>query len=73
MADTTELKARFEARKKEVEAQLADAKADAQAESNKRSKQLQEQLDELQSSVADGWENLSQGAIDRLSDLLRKN
>ena len=72
MPDTTELRARFQARKKEIEAQLDRARADASAMSDEQAKKLQSQLDDLKQATAEGWENLSQSAIDQLSDLLKK-
>lgn len=72
-ARTKELKYRAEARKKELEAKLAEARADAAGEGRERAESLKAKIDELESSIKGGWDNLTDEAADRLNELLKKD
>lgn len=63
----------MEARKKELEAKLAEARADAAGEQRERAESLREKIDEIESSIRGGWDNLTDQGADRLNELLTKD
>lgn len=74
--DGKELKAQIEARRKKLQADLAEAKAAAQGKVSEKVTQLQAQLDEIQSSLEDamlsGWDKISAGTLGKLNAWLKK-
>lgn len=73
MTQIQELKSRFEAKKKQLEADLAKARANAQGKSNDAADKIEAKLKELRSSVGSTWENLSEDAARKLNDWLARN
>ena len=71
MSEKAELKKRVEAKRKELEAELAKAKAAARGASNDATKAIQAKLEALQSYLADGWEDLSESVSAKLNDWLK--
>ncbi len=74
--DGTELKVQIEARKKQLQADLAQAKAAAQGKVSEKMTKLQAQLDEIQGSLEDamlsGWDKVSAGTLGKLNAWLKK-
>ena len=74
--DGTQLKAQIEARKKQLQANLAEAKAGAKGKVTEQMTKLQGQLDELQSSVEDamlsGWDKLNANTLGKLNAWLKR-
>ena len=70
-ANKQELKNRVEAKRKHLEAKLAEFKADAAQNQSESSKKTQEKLDELNEAVKDGWDDLSDAAAERINKVLR--
>ena len=60
MSEFGELKSRVEARVKQLEADLAQAKANAHGTSNDATKAIQTKLSALKDHVGDGWDDLSE-------------
>ncbi len=74
--DGNQLKAQIEARRKKLQADLAEAKAAAQGKVSDQMTKLQGQLDEIQSSFEDamlsGWDKVSAGTLGKLNSWLKK-
>lgn len=68
---TNELKARVEAKKKELEQNLAQLKAEAHGEKNDQVERLERQLKELNETIKDGWDNISEAAVEKINSWLR--
>ena len=71
MDRTAELKSRIEARRKQLEADLARAKADAQGRLNDTGEAIEKKLASLTEALAGGWEKLSDATVDRLNEWLK--
>lgn len=71
MSETAELKSRIEAKKKQLEAELAKAKADAHGSANDATEEIARKLEELESHLHDGWDNLSETVSKKLNDWLK--
>lgn len=71
MSEVTELKSRVEAKKKQLEADLAKAKADAHGDANDAEKAIRSKLEELNSYLSDGWDNFSEGVAEKLNSWLK--
>jgi hypothetical protein len=67
-----ELKHRILARKHELEAKLEHLKADTAAKSVEVRNSIQQDLDDLGSRIAEGWENLSESAINALNEWFKR-
>jgi len=67
---TEELKNRVTAKRKQLEARLAELKADAQGKAADERDKLEARLAEIGDAVKDGWENLSERTAKKLNDLL---
>jgi hypothetical protein len=65
--EMTELKLRVEARKKELEAQIAKFKADSMGRSNDTIENLQKKLNSLEADLKTGWENMSESIAGKLN------
>lgn len=65
--EMTELKARVEAKKKELEAQIAKFKADSLGKSNDALETLQKRLNSLEGDLKNGWENVSESVAGKLN------
>jgi hypothetical protein len=68
--EMTELKLRVEAKKKELEAQLAKFKADSIGKSNDAIENLQKKLNSLEGELKHGWENMSESIAGKLNHWL---
>ena len=68
---TAELKSRVEAKKKHIEARLAEVKAEAHGSKNDTVEKLEEQLATVDSLVRQGWDDLSEKTVDKLNDWLK--
>jgi len=71
MGETEELKNRIEAKRKQLEADLAKAKADGQGSTNDAAEEIAKKLEELKTSLSDGWDNLSESVSKKLNDWLK--
>ncbi len=77
MTEKQELKKRFEAKQKNLEAQIAEIEATAEAKKNDASTtvqstadQLREKLKNLKTAAAEGWDNITEEGAKRLNALL---
>ena len=62
-----ELKLRVEAKKKELEAQIAKFKADSIGSKNEALEGLQKKLSSLETDLKHGWENVSETVVGKLN------
>ena len=69
-AQTEELKARVEAKKKIIEAEIAQLKADAKGAKNQQVEKLEKKLGELHSALEKGWDNVTDGMAKKLNSWL---
>ena len=69
--EMTELRLRVEAKKKELEAQLAKFKADSVENANDAIEALQKRLNSLEGDLKHGWGNVSEGVASRLNRWLQ--
>jgi len=67
-----ELKLRVEARIHEIKAQLATLAADTTAAAQKRKGQLEARLKEAESEIKAGWEKITDQAVSKLNEWLKK-
>lgn len=67
MSERDELRARVEAKKKQLEADLAAKKADAEGARNEATKKIRAKLDELNETLEKGWDDLSEAAAAKLN------
>jgi len=65
--EMNELKLRVEAKKKELEAQIARVRADSMGKTNDAIEALQKKLSTLETDLKDGWENLSESIAGKLN------
>ena len=72
MGRTEELKDRIKARQRELEGRYHELKADSRAEARQERDKVKRKLDELQETVKDGWDNLSDKVSAKLNDWLNK-
>lgn len=70
LTDKEILKDRYEALKKQIEANLAHLKADTRDSANEKVEGLRAKLEELKTSVSDGWDKLTDDAAAKLNELL---
>lgn len=77
MSEKDELMKRFEAERKNLEARIAELEAEAEDKKDEAkttlksaTDQLQEKLNDLRSTVAEGWDNLTEEGAKRLNALL---
>ncbi|HDS00378.1 MAG TPA: hypothetical protein ENO22_02985 [candidate division Zixibacteria bacterium] len=68
---TNELKARVEAKKKELEQNLTQLKAEAHGKKNDEIEKLENQLNELNELIKDGWDNISEAAVEKINSWLQ--
>ena len=68
---TNELKARIEAKKKELEQNVAQLKADAHGAKNDQIEEMEARLKELNQLIKDGWDNISEAAVVKLNAWLK--
>lgn len=66
-----ELKHRVESKRKEFEAELERLKADSSADARDAQSSLEDKLGQIQDTLKDGWDNLTEDAAGKLNDLLK--
>lgn len=71
MNRTNELRDRVEAKRKEIEAQLHEARADARGSASENVEKLQKKLDELGETIKDGWDSVTDAVAGKLNDWLK--
>jgi predicted nucleic acid-binding Zn-ribbon protein len=71
MSRTEELKMRVEARRKQLEADLAKAKAEAHGRTNDAIEAVQKQLKSLNQTLEAGWDAVSEATAKKLDDWLK--
>lgn len=67
---SNELKARVKAKKKAMEAELAQLEVDARSEKNTRVAELKTKLKELETTLEKGWDDMSERAAKKLNEWL---
>jgi hypothetical protein len=67
-----ELKDRIKAKQRELEARFQELKADTRAEARTERDKVKSKLDELQETVKDGWDNMTERVSAKLNDWLNK-
>jgi capsule polysaccharide export protein KpsE/RkpR len=65
--EMTELKLRVEAKKKDLEAQIAKFKADSMGNANGAIEALQKRLNSLEGDLKHGWDNVSESVASKLN------
>jgi hypothetical protein len=65
--ETTELRARIEAKRKELEAQIAKLKADSISGTNDSLHKLQKRLSNLEADLHTGWDNMTDAVAGKLN------
>jgi len=65
--EKAELKARIEAKRKELEAQVAQLKADSIGGANDSLVKLQKKLSNLENDLQTGWDNVSEAVAGKLN------
>lgn len=70
MTHTEELKLRYEAKKKELEHRLAQARSDAESAKNDEIERIEERLAALKKTVSHSWDDLTEGAAKKLNEVL---
>lgn len=68
-----ELKDRIRARKRAMQAKLSELTADSRAEAREARDKIKRSLDELEESVKDGWDSMSESVRTRLNRWLDRN
>jgi len=66
-----ELKHRVEAKRKDLEANIAKLKADASGSGSDALDASRRKLSDLNDAVKDGWDNMSNAAAEKVNALLR--
>jgi len=72
VSERAELKDRIEAKRKELEARLASFKADGRKSSRESKQALEERLAELETTLSDGWDQMSEKVAAKLNRWLDK-
>jgi len=72
MSEVEELKQRIEAKKHEIQAEIAEKKADADASQRAEIERLEDKLADLRSRLEGGWEDVTESIASRLNDWLKK-
>jgi chromosome segregation ATPase len=65
--EVNELKLRVEAKKKDIEAQIAKFKADSLGKSNDAIEALQKKLNSLEGDLKSGWDNVTESVAGKLN------
>jgi hypothetical protein len=73
MNNKKELKDRIQAKKKELESKLYEARADARAEARQKVESLQGKLDKLNDYLKEGWDNMSEDVAAKLNEWLKND
>ena len=67
-----ELKDRIKAKQRELESRYNQLKADSRAETREERNRVKSRLDELQESIKDGWDNVSDRVAAKLNEWLSR-
>jgi hypothetical protein len=67
LSNTEQLKDRVEARRHELMAKYNELKADSRGDAASARDSVKAKLDELETTLKDGWDNLSDAVADRLN------
>ena len=70
ISEQEELKDRIKAKQRELEARFSELKADSRSEARDERDRVRSRLDELQETIKDGWDNLSDRVAAKLNDWL---
>ncbi|MBZ0252772.1 MAG: hypothetical protein K8I02_05470 [Candidatus Methylomirabilis sp.] len=70
MSQKDELKDRLLAKKKKLEAKLHEARADARKEGRESAKDIEKKLGEIDKTLKEGWDNLSESVMARINKWL---
>tara|TARA_R110002096_G_scaffold436100_2_gene667763 strand:- start:15776 stop:16009 length:234 start_codon:yes stop_codon:yes gene_type:complete len=73
MSEINELRLRIHAEKKALEARLAKLRADGTATANTAAETIETELRELEGTLRDGWDKLTDAAAHKLNDWLEKH
>lgn len=73
LSNTDQLKDRVNARKHELLAKMNELKADSRKDASSARDKLKAKLDELEETVKDGWDNLSDAVTEKLNRWLDNN
>jgi chromosome segregation ATPase len=65
--EMSELKQRVEAKRKDIEAQIAKFKADSLGKSNEAIEALQKKLNGLEGDLKSGWDNVTESVAGKLN------
>lgn len=68
--NTQELKARISSRKHELQSKLSELVADTRHEAKDMAKSVKTRLSELEETLKDGWDNLTDATVERLNNWL---
>lgn len=71
LSERAELRARVEARQKELEARLAQLKAEGHASKNAAADEIRAKLRELDRALRDGWEHMTEAVAATLNRWLK--
>jgi chromosome segregation ATPase len=66
-SEVNELKLRVEAKKQQLEAQIAKFKADSVGGANEALEKLQQKLNSLEGDLKHGWENVTESVAGKLN------
>jgi hypothetical protein len=72
ISNTEELKNRIKAKQHELQARYEELKADSRSEARGEREKVKSRLDELQETIKDGWDNLSDKVSAKLNNWLNK-
>jgi phage-related protein len=71
MSETDELKARVQAKRKELEAKLHQLKADSRGDAEEAQRSIERKLTELERLVSDGWDRMTESTARKVNEWLR--
>lgn len=71
MSSTDELKDRIEAKKHELQKEIAELKADSSEKGRQRIGSLEAKIEELDGHLRSSWDNLSDAVVGKLNQLLK--
>ena len=70
MSNKEELRLRYEAAKKDLEARIAEKKSEGEQSKNRETEELEARLEDLQRSARDAWDDASEVAAKKLNQLI---
>lgn len=72
MSRSKELEHRVEAKKRQLQARLAELQADAHGKGSEEETRVRSKLAEIEHHLKAGWHNLSESAAGKVNDWLKK-